>query len=72
MQIVEELETTYHIFERKGKVILKITYWFLMHTNYTGNLTPQKEEGIEKVEFKNNIETKEALKNTYANIRLLF
>ena len=72
LKIVEELQTTYHIFERKGKVILKITYWFLMHTNYIGNLTPQKEEGIEKVEFKNNIETKEALKNTYANIRLLF
>ena len=70
--IEKELQTTYHIFERKGKTILKITYWFLMNSNYKGNLTPQMEEGIEKVEFKNVAETKEALKNTYENIKLLF
>ncbi|NOR28242.1 MAG: NUDIX domain-containing protein [Lutibacter sp.] len=72
LQIENELQTTYHIFKRKGKTILKITYWFLMNTNYKGNLTPQIEEGIEKVEFKNSKETKEALKNTYENIKLLF
>ena len=68
----KELETTYHIFERKGRRILKITYWFLMTTTYEGDLTPQLEEGIEKAAFKNEIETKEALKNSYENIKLLF
>jgi len=72
LQIEKELETTYHIFERKGKLILKITYWFLMSTTYTGKLTPQFEEGIEQVVFKKEDETVEALKNTYENIKLLF
>ena len=43
-----------------------------MQTNYNGNLIPQTEEGIEKVEFKNSKKTEEALKNTYENIKLLF
>jgi len=72
LKIENELQTTYHIFKRNDKTILKITYWFLMNTNYKGNLTPQTEEGIEKVEFKNSTETIEALKNTYQNIKLLF
>ncbi len=72
LNIEKELETTYHIFKRKGKIILKITHWFLMHTNYSGELNPQTEEGIEQVLFKNKSETSEALQNTYENIKLLF
>ncbi|WP_456377365.1 NUDIX hydrolase [Lutibacter sp.] len=72
LHIEKPLETTYHIFERKGKVILKITYWFLMKTKYKGKPIPQLEEGIEKVAFKNENDIKEALKNTYENIKLLF
>lgn len=72
LSIENELDTTYHIFERKDKIILKITYWFLMTTTYKGKLTPQLEEGIEQVVFKNKVETEDALKNTYENIKLLF
>ncbi len=72
LQIVEPLETTYHIYQEKGKTILKITYWFLMRTEFIGELTPQSEEGIEQVVFKNEAEIKSALKNTYENIKLLF
>ncbi len=72
LQIVEPLETTYHIYQEKGKTILKMTYWFLMHTDFVGELTPQVEEGIEKVVFKNVAEVKLALENTYGNIKLLF
>ena len=70
--IKESLETTYHIFEKKEKIILKITYWYLMNTTYSGTLTPQLEEGIDEVIFKNNDETTKALENTYENIKLLF
>lgn len=70
--IQKPLETTYHIFQRKNKTIFKITYWYLMHTTYTGNLVPQTEEGIEKVAFKNKTEIEQALTNTYENIKLLF
>ena len=72
LKIDKELETTYHIFERKDKIILKITYWFLMTTTYKGKLTPQLEEAIDQVMFKNENETEDALKNTYENIKLLF
>ncbi len=70
--IKNSLQTTYHIFKRKGKIILKITYWFLMNTDYEGKLKPQLEEGITKVVFKNNEEINLALTNTYQNIKLLF
>ena len=72
LKIKEKLPTTYHIFKREEEFILKITYWFLMKSSYTGKLKPQIEEGIEKAEFKNLIDTKMALKNTYQNIKLLF
>ena len=72
LQIIKPLETTYHIYQEKGKTILKTTYWFLMHTDFVGELTPQMEEGIEQVVFKNEAEVKLALENTYENIKLLF
>ena len=70
--INKQLDTTYHIFKRKGETILKVTYWFSMKTEYSDKLTPQLEEGIVDVAFKNEMETKEALKNSYENIKLLF
>ena len=70
--IEEQLETTYHIFQRNNKTIFKITYWFLMSTTFEGVLIPQTEEGIEQVEYKNEHQISEALKNTYENIKLLF
>jgi ADP-ribose pyrophosphatase YjhB (NUDIX family) len=72
LKIVKPLETTYHIYIEKGNTILKTTYWFLMNTDYIGKLTPQLEEGIEQVVFKNEAEVKLALENTYENIKLLF
>lgn len=42
------LPTTYHTYRtKKGKRVLKPTYWFVMVTNET-NLVPQAEEDIEK------------------------
>ncbi|PHR74200.1 MAG: NUDIX hydrolase [Lutibacter sp.] len=72
LKIDKKLQKTYHIFQRNGRETLKITYWYLMNTNYSGTLKPQLEEGITEVVFKNERETKEALKNTYGNIKLLF
>ncbi|GAG91315.1 unnamed protein product, partial [marine sediment metagenome] len=58
-------------FERNGKETLKKTHWYLMNTNYKGNLIPQIEEDITAVVFKNDKETKMALKNSYESIKLL-
>jgi len=72
LTIKKPLEATYHIFKRKGETILKITYWFLMKTDFSDNLIPQIEEGIEEAVFKNEAEIKKTLQNTYENIKLLF
>ncbi len=49
------MNTTYHIYFQKG-IKLKETYWFLMHSDYNKELTPQIEEGITEVVFKNDTE----------------
>ncbi|WP_303318097.1 NUDIX domain-containing protein [Flavivirga abyssicola] len=71
LEITKPLETTYHIFKRNGRHKIKITYWFEMKTNFNGNLYGQEEEGITKVEWLNQNQAKEALVNSYANIKLL-
>jgi 8-oxo-dGTP pyrophosphatase MutT (NUDIX family) len=70
--IGEKLQKTYHIFKRNGVYKLKITQWFEMHTDYTETPIGQLEEGIEKVAWLNPEEVKEALNNSYENIKLLF
>ncbi len=70
--IRDKLQKTYHIFKRNGKYKLKITHWFEMYSNFEGIPNPQLEEGIEKVAWLNPEQIKEALLNSYENIKLLF
>ncbi|WP_333878162.1 NUDIX hydrolase [Flavobacterium sp.] len=70
--ITQKLQKTYHVFKRSGKYKLKVTHWFEMRTNFEGALHPQANEGIEKVAWLNSEQIKEALKNSYENIKLLF
>lgn len=71
LTIEAPLETTYHIFKRNGKFKIKITYWFKMKTDFKGELFPQLNEGITKVQWLNEAKIKQAMKNSYANIKLL-
>jgi hypothetical protein len=57
---------------RNGKYKLKITHWFEMQSDFEGIPQGQLEEGIEKVAWMNPEQIKEALKNSYENIKLLF
>lgn len=66
------LITTYHLFFQNGENRLKETHWYLMNTTYKGTLTPQLEEGITEVVFKNQPESEKALEDTYANIILVY
>lgn len=70
--ITQKLQKTYHVFKRNGTYRLKITHWYEMKTDYTGPLLGQIEEGIEKVAWLNPEQIKEALTNSYENIKLLF
>ena len=72
LEIVKKLQKTYHIFKRNGVFKLKITHWFEMKSTFDGIPHGQIEEGIEKAVWLNPAEVKEALKNSYENIKLLF
>ena len=72
LSITQKLQKTYHIFKRNGKYKLKVTHWFEMQSGFEGIPVPQENEGIEKVAWLNPDEVKEALKNSYENIKLLF
>ena len=71
LSIIKPLNTTYHIFKKNRKYRLKKTFWYLMHTDYSNKLTPEKKEGIDKAVWieKNAIVN---LKSTmYQNINLV-
>lgn len=53
LSITKELPSTFHIYEYKGDYALKQTFWYAMNTKHTGNLIPQLEENIERVEWFN-------------------
>ena len=72
LEITRKLQKTYHIFKRNGKYKLKITHWFEMQTTFDGVPFPQANEGIEKAVWLNPEQIKEALENSYENIKLLF
>ncbi|WP_353163049.1 NUDIX domain-containing protein [Myroides odoratus] len=71
LKVIKKLPKTYHIFKRNGKYRLKITSWFEMSTSYDGPLTGQAEEGIEEVIWFDKEQIKEAMSNSYENIKLL-
>lgn len=72
LKVTKKLQKTYHIFKRNGRYKLKITRWFEMTSDFDGIALGQAEEGIEKVAWLNPEQVKEALKNSYENIKLLF
>ncbi|MFD0862609.1 NUDIX hydrolase [Sungkyunkwania multivorans] len=70
--IDHQLMDTYHLFRRNGIYKLKLTHWYAMNTDYIGPTTPQLDEDITEVAWKNDVQTKEALTDSYENIKLLF
>lgn len=71
LKVIKKLPKTYHIFKRNGKYRLKITSWFEMSTSYDGPLIGQADEGIEEVVWFDKEQIKEAMSNSYENIKLL-
>ncbi len=72
LEITKPLPTTFHIFNRNGKYRLKRTYWYAMETNFSGNLTPQEDEGIQKAVWKTKEDVPHLFENAYSNIKLLW
>lgn len=71
LRIERFLDKTYHVFKRNGSYKLKITHWFLMHTDFKGKTKPETKEGIEQAVWLTAQEAQEKLANSYANITSL-
>ena len=65
---VEKQNCTYHTYQQKGKRIINSTYWFKITSNDIGQLIPQAEEGIVKVEWCTRKKVYDYLKNSYHSI----
>ncbi len=72
LELIRYLDTTYHIFNRKGRMKIKRTIWYEMKSDYPGPFIPQEDEDITKVKWKGGEKLHKALKKSYANILLLF
>jgi 8-oxo-dGTP pyrophosphatase MutT (NUDIX family) len=72
LEIVDKLMNTYHTYEHKGQSILKETHWYLMTSSQNEDISPQIEEGIEKVIWVSREEASDLLENTYENIKRVF
>jgi 8-oxo-dGTP pyrophosphatase MutT (NUDIX family) len=71
LMATKPLNTTYHVFNTKGKFKLKKTYWFLMKSNYDGPLVPQEEENIQAAVWRSKTDFPLLMKNAYENIKIL-
>ena len=70
--IKRKLMTTYHIFFRKERMILKPTYWFEMFAESSSKLVPEAKENISRVIWVNKEEIPGILQNTYHSLEELF
>jgi 8-oxo-dGTP pyrophosphatase MutT (NUDIX family) len=50
-EIIRPLSETYHVFWEGGRRKMKITQWFLMHSDVRHPLTPTGAEGIERLDW---------------------
>lgn len=70
VSILKILPSTFHIFDYKGKKVLKRTYWFMM--KYTGNSEPkpQTEEEIIEARWFSPDDLAQVMDNTYSSLKL--
>ena len=71
LMVTKPLNTTYHVFNSKGKFKLKKTYWFLMKSNYNAPLVPQEEENIQAAVWRPRADFPLLMENAYENIKIL-
>lgn len=71
LQIINELPMTFHIYRYKSKWIVKRTFWYLMQSDFNGDLKPQLEEDIHEAVWVPKRDVSKYLKNTYASLREL-
>ena len=68
LSIIEELNSSFHIYTMNNKLILKKTYWYRMQCKFHGKLIPQTDEDIEIVEWKTAAEAEWAIGVSYRSL----
>lgn len=64
----EKILKTYHVYEIKGKIVLKVSYWYNMKSKANQKLIPQLEEGITEVKWIGRDNWNMVKENTYPSI----
>lgn len=71
VNLINELGNTYHIYQEKGKNILKISRWYSMEAIGNQQLVPQTEEDIQVLKWVAVNQLPEVLSNTYPSIKII-
>ena len=66
--ITESLESTYHVYNHKNRLVLKKTFWFSMTSSFKGLLIPQTNESIEIAEWQTDKQSICSLKTSYRSL----
>lgn len=69
LEIIAPMASTWHTYERKGKMHLKRTDWFLMQGTSKEELIPQADEDIEEVRWMDATEVAKMKEVTYPSLR---
>lgn len=68
LTIIKPLIRTRHLYNEKGKPLIKLTWWYLMSTTDMNIPVPQEEEGITNAQWMDRNQLKEIILNTYPSI----
>ncbi len=71
LKINQEIGKTYHIYDEKGKNILKISCWYSMEAMGSEKLIPQTEEDITSIKWVPRWEKEIIFSNTYPSVKLI-
>lgn len=72
VEILHQIQPTYHTFRRKRKWVLKTTHWFRMKASSDAELIPQAEENIEDAKWLSKDQWLELSLQSYPLVRHLF
>jgi mutator protein MutT len=69
ISLLSPITQTYHVYEEKGKQVLKETFWYRMKVEGIQTLSPQTEEDIESLRWIQPAEWVDYAKDSYASVR---
>ncbi len=68
VSIVKLLTNSWHIYPWKETTVLKNTFWYLMESDFKGNLTPQLKEDITDAQWLSAKQAVKALQSSYRSL----